>query len=55
MIKRFKEELSNESYVIGTGGLANVVQKESPIFDTVDPDLTLKGLQIVHTLNEFTK
>ncbi|HIC49005.1 MAG TPA: type III pantothenate kinase [Dehalococcoidia bacterium] len=55
MIKRFKEELSNEACVIGTGGLANIVQKESSVFDTVDPDLTLKGLQIVHSLNEFAK
>ncbi len=55
MIKRFKEELSSDACVIGTGGLANVVQKESSVFDTVDPDLTLKGLQIVHSLNEFAK
>ena len=55
MIKRFKEELSSDASVIGTGGLANVVQKESSVFDTVDPDLTLKGLQIVHSLNEFAK
>ena len=55
MINRFKEELSSEAGVIGTGGLANVVQKESSVFDTVDPDLTLKGLQIVHSLNEFAK
>ena len=55
MIYRFKVLLSCDACVIGTGGLAYVVQKESSVFDTVDPDLTLKGLQIVHSQNEFAK
>ena len=51
MIRRFKLELGKESKVIATGGLAQVVEKEVSLFDIIDPDLTLKGLQIVHELN----
>ena len=52
MIRRFKVELGKESKVIATGGLAQVVEKEVSLFDIIDPDLTLKGLQIVHELNK---
>ena len=52
MIRRFKLELGKESKVIATGGLAQVVEKEVSLFDIIDPDLTLKGLQIVHKLNK---
>ena len=52
MIRRFKLELGKESKVIATGGLAQVVEKEVSLFDIIDPDLTLKGLQIVHELNK---
>ena len=52
MIRRFKLELGKESKVIATGGLAQVVEKEVSLFDIIDPDLTLKGLQIVHALNK---
>ena len=52
MIRRFKLELGKESKVIATGGLAQVVEKEVSLFDIIDPDRTLKGLQIVHELNK---
>ena len=52
MIRRFKLELGKESKVIATGGLAQVVEKEVSLFDIIDPDLTLKGLQIVHEINK---
>jgi len=52
MIRRFKLELGKESKIIATGGLAQVVEKEVSLFDIIDPDLTLKGLQIVHELNK---
>ena len=52
MIRRFKLELGKESKVIATGGLAQDVEKEVSLFDIIDPDLTLKGLQIVHELNK---
>ena len=51
MVARFDQELGGEATVIGTGGLADVIAKEAKIFDTVDPNLTLTGLRIIHDLN----
>ena len=51
MVNRFKEELSPLSKVIATGGQAEVIENEVGIFDVIDPNLTLKGLEIIHKLN----
>jgi type III pantothenate kinase len=61
MVRRFASELgdgdlgpegTSDAKVIATGGLAPLIQAETDIFDTVDPDLTLKGLRIIHELNK---
>ena len=51
MVERFKRELGQHSAVVATGGLAEVVARESGVFDAIDPDLTLTGLRIVYELN----
>lgn len=51
MVGRFRKELGERSKVVATGGLADVVAKESAIFDAIDPNLTLTGLRIVYELN----
>ena len=51
MIKRFKHELDEKSNVIATGGMSDIIADEVGMFDQVDQDLTLKGLQIVHKMN----
>ena len=51
MVARFDRELGGGAKVVGTGGLAAVIEKEAAIFDAVDPHLTLKGLRLVHELN----
>tara|TARA_B100001179_G_scaffold27080_1_gene16595 strand:- start:108 stop:875 length:768 start_codon:yes stop_codon:yes gene_type:complete len=51
MISRFKKEIGGEATVIATGGQASIVKDQVGKFDYIDPDLTLKGLQIVHSLN----
>lgn len=55
MVTRFKEELSPESpdecTVVATGGLAAVIDPLTDIFDVYDPDLTLKGLRLIHDMN----
>ncbi len=48
IIRQIKSELSKEPKVIATGGLANVIAKESVLFDEIDLDLTLKGLRIIY-------
>ena len=51
MIRRFKNELGEQSNVIATGGLAEIIAEEVSAFDHIDQDLTLKGLKIIHGLN----
>ena len=51
MVARFDEELGGGSKVVATGGLSAIIQKEAGVFDAVNPDLTLVGLQYVYTLN----
>ena len=51
MVGRFKRELGEDAKVVATGGLARVIENEPKIFDFIDPDLTLKGLNLVYALN----
>ncbi|MEE9277450.1 MAG: type III pantothenate kinase [Dehalococcoidia bacterium] len=50
IISRFKAELGG-GRVIGTGGWAQRVAKETAAVDIVDPDLTLYGLQLLYSMN----
>ena len=51
MVARFKAELGPQTLVIATGGLAEIVARETTMIDVVDPWLTLHGLRIVYELN----
>ena len=37
-----------EARVVATGGLADVVAKQTPVVDAVDPHLSLVGLELFH-------
>lgn len=52
MVTRFREELGKEMKVIGTGGLAEVIAKETEVLDIIAPWLTLDGLRIIWGLNQ---
>ena len=51
LVARFRRELGEDMKVIATGGLAEVVAKETSIIQHVDPWLTLDGLRIIYALN----
>ncbi len=51
MVARFKQELGQETQVIATGGLAEIIAKETDVIEIVDPWLTLHGLRIIYDLN----
>ena len=48
LLARMKAEIGRPVKVIATGGLANVFQQHSHLFDYVDPDLTLRGVAILY-------
>jgi type III pantothenate kinase len=51
IVDRFKSELGPETKVIATGGLAEVIAKETKVISILAPWLTLDGLRIIHELN----
>jgi len=51
MVARFRQELGPDMKVIGTGGLAEVVAKETNVLKIIAPWLTLDGLRIIWDLN----
>ena len=51
MVARFKKELGGSARVIATGGWAQLLARETEVFDAVDQNLTLTGLQIIHEMN----
>jgi len=51
IVGRFKEELGPGTKVIGTGGYANLIARETDVIDTVNVDLTLEGLRIIYEMN----
>ena len=55
MVARFKEELGHEAQVVATGGLAEVIAKETDVFDHINLDLTLTGLRIIYEMNTQAK
>lgn len=53
IVRRMKEELGEEAQVIATGGLANLIAKESRSINVVEPFLTLEGLRLLYERNKL--
>ena len=51
LVRRIRDELGSEAIVIGTGGLVDVIGAHTKTIQTIDRDLTLKGLRLLHDLN----
>jgi len=51
MVSRFRAELGLTTKVIATGGLAEIIAKETKVISILAPWLTLDGLRIIHDLN----
>jgi len=52
MVARFRQELGPETKVIATGGLAEVIARETDAIEIIAPWLTLEGLRIIWAMNE---
>jgi len=52
MVDRIKQEIGQDALILGTGGLAQLMNQHTKIFEVVDPWLTLKGLRILHDMNQ---
>ena len=54
LVERIKRELGGDAEVIATGGLADIIARESATITVVDHDLTLTGLYHLYQLNRPT-
>lgn len=48
IVARLRAEMGIHARVVATGGLAEVVAKQTPVIDAVDPHLSLVGLELFH-------
>ena len=51
MVARFKKELGGKAKVVGTGGWAELIARETRAIDVIDIDLTLHGLRLIYEAN----
>ena len=51
LVARIKEEYGKPMKVIGTGGLATPFHRQTEAIDHLDPDLTIRGLIMIHARN----
>ena len=55
LIRRLKEESGfTDAKVVATGGLGNIIYKETDSIDYYDQNLTLKGLELIYEKNKKT-
>jgi type III pantothenate kinase len=48
LVARLKREIGRPVKVIATGGLAALFDKNTDLFDAIEPDLTIQGLSLLH-------
>ena len=51
LISRIKAEYGRPMTVVATGGLAHLFHPDIPAIEHVDPDLTMRGLMLIHARN----
>lgn len=50
MIKKIKEETTPNLKIVATGGLSHVLKPLTPLFDHIDRDLTLNGIEAYYNI-----
>lgn len=55
LVSKIKEEYGEPMIVVGTGGLASLFYKQTAVIDHLDPDLTIRGLIMIHARNAKKK
>ena len=50
LTERMKRELDRPTTVVATGGLADLFDKHTKVFDAIEPDLTIQGLSLLYEM-----
>lgn len=51
LIGRIQKEYGKPMTVVATGGLAHLFRPDIPVIEHIDPDLTIRGLMLIHARN----
>ena len=51
IVRKIRQELGVDAYVVATGGMALMIADESKVIDKLDGLLTLKGLRLIYERN----
>lgn len=52
IVARIEKELGEKATVVATGGYGAIIARETNVFNVVNPDITLIGLQLVYEMNK---
>ena len=52
IVRRFRAEVGEDTLVVATGGLAELIAGETAAINLVDKDLTLNGLRLIYEMNK---
>ena len=52
IVARIQQELGEKAKVVATGGVAELIAKETSVIDVVNPNLTLIGLRLIYLMNQ---
>ena len=50
LVERMKREIGKNVTVVATGGLADLFDKHTEVFDAIEPDLTIQGLGLLYDM-----
>ncbi|HWI89574.1 MAG TPA: type III pantothenate kinase [Sphingomicrobium sp.] len=50
LVERLKAEIGGPVTVVSTGGLADLFDKQTQVFDAIEPDLTIQGLSLLYDM-----
>ena len=53
IVRKIRQELGEDAYVVATGGMALMIADESKVIDKLDGLLTLKGLRLIYERNKM--
>jgi type III pantothenate kinase len=52
IVARIQQEMGGKAKVVATGGYAELLARETPVIEVVNPDLTLTGLRLIYEMNK---
>ena len=50
LVERMKREIGRPVTVVATGGLADLFDEHTDVFNAIEPDLTIQGLSLLHDM-----